>query len=54
MAKPLEMIRAFIANEASGPSANRFGGWVLIAFLAINEARGIFVAYEGARIIGWL
>ena len=54
MARGLEIIRAFIADETSGPSANRRGGWVLVAFLLMNEVRGIFVAIEGARMMGWL
>lgn len=34
------MIAAFITDETTGPRA--------------NELRGIVVAYEGARMLGWM
>ena len=48
------MIRAFIADETTGPRTARRGGWLFIAVLVLNEARGIAVAYEGARMMGWI
>lgn len=50
------MIRAFLADESSGPRArvNAKHGWLLAIMIVANELRGIVVAYEGARMLGWL
>ena len=48
------MILAFLKDETSGPRDLRQGGWLFITVLLINEARGIAVAYEGARMMGWI
>jgi hypothetical protein len=28
--------------------------WLLLAFIASNEVRGLFAAYEGAQWMGWI
>lgn len=48
------MIRAFIADESTGPRSVRQGGWLFVAVLVLNEVRGIAVAYEGAKMMGWI
>lgn len=48
------MIREFIADETTGPRGSFRGGWLFIALLALNEIRGIVVAYEGAKMMGWI
>lgn len=48
------MILAFLKDETTGPRDLRRGGWLFIAVLLLNEARGIAVAYEGARMMGWV
>jgi hypothetical protein len=45
---------AFLLDDSSGPRNPVKVGWLFVAFVVANELRGIWVAYEGARAIGWL
>lgn len=48
------MLRAFLTDETTGPRDLRRGGWLFIAVLLLNEARGIAVSVEGAKLMGWI
>ena len=50
------MIRTFIIDESTGPRTKMTAkhGWLLAILVVANELRGIIVAYEGARMMGWL
>jgi hypothetical protein len=48
----VHLIRAFITDETTGGSSNSPA--VLAAIVIANEIRGLFVAIEGARMMGLL
>jgi hypothetical protein len=48
------MVSSFIIDESSGSNNPTRAGWLAVSFLVANEIRGIFVAFEGARIMGWI
>lgn len=45
---------AFILDESSGPNNPLKVGWLFVTMVVLNEVRGLIVAYEGAKAMGWL
>lgn len=47
------MIQAFILDETSGSNNPIKAGKIALLFIIANEIRGLFVVFEGARLMGW-
>ena len=47
------MILSFILDETSGSNNPNKTGKIALLFIIANELRGLFVAFEGARYMGW-
>jgi len=48
------MLAQFLTDETTGrPDGPPFPKWIALAILLANEARGVLVAWEGAKLMGW-